>query len=212
MAGCPFGGARRGFTLVEILMVIAIISVLAGLVFAVFPAVRERGRTAVCASNLRQIGIALIAYAADNDGFAPPFHTHEWPHRVFGDPWPWESSEGLVHALECWVGDNRLWFCPSDPYAGEDDWTWGHWHKWTSYEAYFGNGAPPWPYPLPPGWKPKGGGDSDRPAGELFPVAVDANRLALWGGQHRGRINLLYWDGSVQTVPVYTGPPDERSG
>lgn len=195
-----------GFTLVEILVVIAIISVLAGLTYAIYPAATERGRTAACISNLRQIGIALIAYAEDNDGLSPPYATN----RV---PWPgppWFSSQGLVKGLQAYLGDNSLWFCPSDPYAGRDDWTWGIWHEWTSYRVKFGNGPPPWPYPLPAGWKPSTGGEPDLPAGKLYSVAWDANTIPGWGGQHRGRFNMLYWDGHVGSYHVRQDLPWEQ--
>jgi prepilin-type N-terminal cleavage/methylation domain-containing protein/prepilin-type processing-associated H-X9-DG protein len=187
---------RRGFTLIEILVAIVIISILAGLVYTIYPIATEHGRRATCASNLHQIGAALIDYAADNDGFAPPYNAHEW-RREWGDQLPWESSEGLVEATGPYVGDNRMWLCPSDPYRGKDDYTWHHWHMWTSYIVYFGNGEPPWPYPLPAGWKPSGGGDPDLPAGQMYSVAADANMN--WGGQHRGGYNVLFWDGHVET-------------
>lgn len=63
---------RRAFTLVELLTVIGIIAVLAGLLFPVFQGVREDGRRAACASNLRQIGMAVSQYMADYDGGFPP--------------------------------------------------------------------------------------------------------------------------------------------
>ncbi len=63
---------RTGFTLVEILVVIAIIGVLAALLFAVFSRVREKGRSASCQNNLRQIAMAMQQYVGDNDGVFPP--------------------------------------------------------------------------------------------------------------------------------------------
>ena len=51
---------RRGFTLIELLVVIAIIAILAAILFPVFARARENARKANCASNLKQIGTALL--------------------------------------------------------------------------------------------------------------------------------------------------------
>jgi len=58
--------AASGFTLVELLVVIAIIAVLAALSFSVMFSVKEKAHTASCTSNLRQIGIAMISYDSEN--------------------------------------------------------------------------------------------------------------------------------------------------
>jgi prepilin-type N-terminal cleavage/methylation domain-containing protein len=53
---------KRGFTLIELLVVIAIIAVLIALLLPAVQAAREAARRAQCASNLRQIGLAMQNY------------------------------------------------------------------------------------------------------------------------------------------------------
>jgi len=62
---------KNGFTLIELLVVVAIIAILAAMLLPALSQARERARAAVCMGNLRQIGLGLILYADDNDGFLP---------------------------------------------------------------------------------------------------------------------------------------------
>lgn len=65
---------RSGFTLIELLVVIAIIAILAAILFPVFARARENGRRANCQSNMRQLGMLVMQYAQDNDGWTPIRH------------------------------------------------------------------------------------------------------------------------------------------
>jgi prepilin-type N-terminal cleavage/methylation domain-containing protein len=69
---------RKGLTLVEILLVIAIILLLAALTFPVVASVRERAKVAPCTSNLRQLHNAWSMYAEENDGQWPPSLATLW--------------------------------------------------------------------------------------------------------------------------------------
>ena len=59
--------SRRGFTLIEFLVVIAIIAILAAILFPVFVRAKQRAQTATCQSNLKQIGVAIKQYLNDWD-------------------------------------------------------------------------------------------------------------------------------------------------
>ena len=66
---CNAPACKRKFTLIELLVVIAIIAILAAMLLPALSAARMSAKTAACVSNLKQIGLASIAYSADNAGW-----------------------------------------------------------------------------------------------------------------------------------------------
>jgi prepilin-type N-terminal cleavage/methylation domain-containing protein/prepilin-type processing-associated H-X9-DG protein len=80
-------GGRGGFTLVELLIVIGVIAVLAGLLLSTFGRARNAAAGVTCASNLRQLGYAMTQYAQQNGGAFPAISArrpadlpHDWIH------------------------------------------------------------------------------------------------------------------------------------
>ncbi|MCX6345743.1 MAG: prepilin-type N-terminal cleavage/methylation domain-containing protein, partial [Armatimonadetes bacterium] len=86
---------RRGFTIIELLSVIAIIAILASILFPVFARVRERARKSGCASNLRQISVSLNLYAQEHGGRFP-------------------KKNNDFNGLYPYVKNTDVFFCPSD--------------------------------------------------------------------------------------------------
>ncbi len=84
---------RRAFTLVELLVVLAIIAVLAAMLLPVFARAREQARKVSCASNLRQIALAFEGYLADWDEGYPNTGN---PFLFAGRYWRWPVQPYLA--------------------------------------------------------------------------------------------------------------------
>jgi prepilin-type N-terminal cleavage/methylation domain-containing protein len=86
--------AARAFTLVELLVVIAIIGVLVALLLPAVQAAREAARRAQCASQVKQIGVALHNYATQRGAFPPGAILAGYPKTGAADydPWPEAAS------------------------------------------------------------------------------------------------------------------------
>jgi prepilin-type processing-associated H-X9-DG protein len=93
--------------LIELLVVMAIIAILAGLLLPVLTRAKEAGRTAVCGNNLRQIGIASSLYSMDNKGALPDFL--QWLHATPGD-----ISTGKLFP---YLKSRPVYVCPTDKVA-----------------------------------------------------------------------------------------------
>jgi len=99
------GSEQRGFTLVELLVVVAIIALLAGLLLPVFAQARERARQVACLSNVRQLGMAVAMYSGDHDEVLLLCTNYGIPTTSTGRIWP--------ETIQPYVRSAQILTCPS---------------------------------------------------------------------------------------------------
>ncbi len=131
--------SSRAFTLIELLVVIAIIAILAAILFPVFAQAKEAAKKTVCLSNLRQAGMGIKLYLADNDDtypYQPLFPMNSdgtYPYGLAtgtrapagdgdsGQPDGWSEVPAtnrwdagpLLHVIQPYTKTFDLGFCPS---------------------------------------------------------------------------------------------------
>jgi len=195
---------RRAFTLVELLVVIAIIAVLAALLLPGLARAKEKGRTAQCASNLRQWGLAYAMYAEDNDDYLPRRGQGVQPLTMINRPTDWFNALPFYFELpmfEQMVSNNAtpaprsqsVFICPTalntNPGA-------------TYFLPYCMNmNLCPWNLPVPTKVSEVvqptlvvAMADAPGPYASTYPSSQPYSIVA----RHAGRINLLFLGGQVQ--------------
>ena len=110
---------NKKFSLIEILVVVAVIGVLVSLLAPSLASARDKGRAAVCKSNLRQIGNGQFLYADDNEG--------NLTLNALGAWWP-----QVMYNHEYLPINEDVMTCPSLPYPGtswKNDWNHNKYQK-----------------------------------------------------------------------------------
>jgi prepilin-type N-terminal cleavage/methylation domain-containing protein/prepilin-type processing-associated H-X9-DG protein len=118
--------SHTAFTLIELLTVIAIITILAAILIPVTGKVRESAQASTCLNNLRQIGTAIGLYQSEHQGGFPPA-VEDWFNAVDKGIWfmqlepygaPFKSTQDLGE-----MRNQDWWYCPAcRDYQGQKAW------------------------------------------------------------------------------------------
>lgn len=132
---------KHSFSLIELLIVVSVIAILAGLLLPALNAAREKAQTISCISKLKQLGLAFHQYVDDSDGF---MHRYRWEL----DPEDNNNQGYWPYVLEQakYITINILW-CPGRLPTGTAadayyrDWRktpfkWSNWQSWFAEYGY----------------------------------------------------------------------------
>ena len=121
---------QRGFTLIELLVVVAIIAVLAAMLLPALRNAKDTSKRAACMANLKQIGLGMLMYAEDHNGYPPDGRDYSESYGV--------SSQSFSSGFGLLIGQylppapsahGGVWRCPAET---SESWLWENTSWWNS--------------------------------------------------------------------------------
>jgi len=208
---------KSAFTLIELLVVIAIIAILASILFPVFARAREQARKAVCQSNLKQIGIAVMMYTQDYDE-SFPFAANGGATSTSSNRW-YDVVNPYVKSKQ------QVWNCrtagPLSRYGGSNGYTNGGYAYNVAGSSYNRN-----PYTgvaiagYGDGFGFTGGSNPQTPTMESVTLAMveepsstvlASDPCSMTSADFQYRAEFLYAWSSISYLPMLHGGPFDQS-
>lgn len=198
---------KRAFTLVEILVVIAIVSLLAALVLSVFSRARNSARTTTCASNLKQIGLAFRLYTEDYRGRYPNFDIAGntdcgWAEQIY----PYVRATAIFSCSSFAYGEFRPG-CPASEPTTNAEFPFYNWDGSYNYNFISGPGGrfsearmrrPSETILFCDGQGKRGSYSKLEGGGSINGVPIDPRDFSELGNRHNYGSNVAYADGHVK--------------